>query len=214
MAKFFNQKVKKNKSNFTSIIVVCSIVGILLLIFVAVMASVFGGNKHSDAVVYLRDDAAIEVNNKDIDKTLFFEELKNVKESDIKVDYSKVNFNEVGTYEVNITIYKKKYKAKLQVVDTESPILKVKDVTISVGDTYKAKDFVESCKDNSNKECNVEFYDSGVNQNGEKLNYGSFTNEGTYTIQLIASDESGNKTSPVSATLNIGKGSSKPTKCT
>ena len=201
MAKFFNQKVKKNKSNFTSIIVVCSIVGILLLIFVAVMASVFGGNKHSDAVVYLRDDAAIEVNNKDIDKTLFFEELKNVKESDIKVDYSKVNFNEVGTYEVNITIYKKKYKAKLQVVDTESPIL-------------KAKDFVESCKDNSNKECNVEFYDSGVNQNGEKLNYGSFTNEGTYTIQLIASDESGNKTSPVSATLNIGKGSSKPTKCT
>ena len=214
MAKFFNQKVKKNKSNFTSIIVVCSIVGILLLIFVAVMASVFGGNKHSDAVVYLRDDAAIEVNNKDIDKTLFFEELKNVKESDIKVDYSKVNFNEVGTYEVNITIYKKKYKAKLQVVDTESPILKVKDVTISVGDTYKAKDFVESCKDNSNKECNVEFYDSEVNQNGEKLNYGSFTNEGTYTIQLIASDESGNKTSPVSATLNIGKGSSKPTKCT
>ena len=214
MAKFFNQKVKKNKSNFTSIIVVCSIVGILLLIFVAVMASVFGGNKHSDAVVYLRDDAAIEVNNKDIDKTLFFEELKNVKERYNKVDYFKFNFNEVGTYEVNISIYKKKYKSKLQVVDTESPILKVKDVTISVGDTYKAKDFVESCKDNSNKECNVEFYDSGVNQNGEKLNYDSFTSEGTYTIQLIASDESGNKTSPVSATLNIGKGSSKPTKCT
>ena len=84
MAKFFNQKVKKNKSNFTSIIVVCSIVGILLLIFVAVMASVFGGNKHSDAVVYLRDDAAIEVNNKDIDKTLFFEELKMLKKAILK----------------------------------------------------------------------------------------------------------------------------------
>ena len=181
MAKFFNQKVKKNKSNFTSI-VVCSIVGILLLIFVAVMASVFGGNKHDDAVITLRDDAAVEVNNEDVDKTLFFEEIKNVKENDIKVDYSKVNFNEVGTYEVNITIYKKNYVAKLQVVDTEAPILKVKNVSISAGEIYKAKDFVESCKDNSNKECNVEFYDSGVNQNGEKLNYDSFTSEGTYTF--------------------------------
>lgn len=214
MAKFFNQKVKKNKSNFTSIVVVCSIVGVLLIICVAVIASVFGNNKHSNAVITLRDDAAVEVNNEDLDKTLFFEEIKNVKENDIKVDYSKVNFNEVGTYEVNIKIYKKKYKAKLQVVDTEAPILKVKDVSISVGDTYTAKDFVDSCKDNSNKECNVEFYDSGVNQDGEKINYGNYTAEGTYTVQIIASDKSGNKTSPVSATLNIGKGSSKPSKCT
>lgn len=214
MAKFFNQKVKKKKSNFTSIVVICSIVGILLLIFVAVMANAFGKNSHSDAVITLRDDAAVEVNNDTFDKTLFFEEIKNVKENDIKVDYSKVNFKEVGTYEVKITIYKKKYIAKLQVVDTEAPVLKVKDVNISVGDTYNPKDFVESCKDNSNKECIIEFYDSGVNQNGEKIDYSSFTGEGSYTIQIIASDESGNKTSPVSVILNIGKGSSKPTKCT
>lgn len=214
MAKFFNQKVKKNRSNYTSAVVICSIVGVLLIIFVAVMASVFGSNKHNDVVVTLRDDAAIEVNNKNIDKTLFFEEIKNVKENDIKVDYSKVNFNQVGTYEVAITIYKKNYKAKLQVVDTEAPILKVKNVNISHGDTYKAKDFVESCRDNSNAECTIEFYDSGVNQNGEKMNYANYVDEGSYTIQIIASDESGNKTSPMNATLTIGKGSNKPTKCT
>lgn len=214
MAKFFNQKVKKNNGNFTSMVVVASIVGILLLIFVAVMASVFGKNKHSDAVITLRDDAAVEINSTTVDKTLFFEEIKNVKENDIDVDYGKVNFNKVGTYDVNITIYKKSYKAKLQVVDTEAPVLKLKDLTISVGDSYSAKDFVDSCKDNGNEECIIEFYDSGVNQNGEKIDYSTYSIEGSYTVQIIAKDSSGNKTNPIGATLNIGKGSSKPTKCT
>ncbi len=215
MAKFFNQKVKKSRKNFTPMVVVGSIVAILIIIFVGVLISVsLTKNKHSDAVVTIRDDAAVEVNNETIDKTLFFEEIKNVKENDIKVDYSKVNFKEVGTYEVNITIYKKKYIAKLQVVDTEAPVLKVKDASISVGTSYKASDFVESCKDNSNKACNIEFYDSGVNQDGQKIDYSAYTSEGTYTVQIIASDESGNKTSPVSATLNIGKGSKPQTTCT
>ncbi len=212
MAKFFNQKVKKKKANITPIIVIGSIVAILLIIAILILISV-KGNKHGDATITLRDDAAIEVNNENIDKTLFFEEIKNVKESDIKVDYSKVNFNEIGTYEVTITIYKKKYKTTLKVVDTESPVLTVKDVSISFGQSYSAKDFVESCKDNSNKECNVEFYDSSVNQNGEKIDYSIYTSEGTYPIQIIASDESGNKTSPMDATLNIGKGSTSQTKC-
>ncbi len=214
MAKFFNQKVKKSKGNLTPIIVVGSIIGILIVIFIGVLINVSSNNKYSDAVITLREDAAIEVNNEDIDKTLFFEEIKNVKENDIKVDYSKVNFNEVGIYEVTITIYKKKYTAKLQVVDTESPVLQVKDVSIAIGDTYNAKDFVDSCKDNSGKKCNIEFYDSSVNQDGEKIDYNSYKDEGTYTVQIIASDESGNKTSPTSATLNIGTASSEKSSCT
>ena len=213
VAKFFNQKIKKSKSNSTSIIVVISIVGLLIIVSVVVMIMVFGSNDHSDAVVSIREDAAVEVNSEEMGKTLFFEEIKNVKEKDIKVDYSKVNFEEVGTYDVDITIYRKKYKARLQVVDTESPVLKVKDANVAIGDSYNAKDFVESCKDNSNKNCDVEFYDSGVNQNGEKIDYSKFTEEGSYTVQIIASDASGNKTSPMSATLNIGKASGKPNNC-
>ena len=215
MAKFFNQKVKKSKNNFTPMVVIGSIASILIIIFIGVLISVsLTKNNHSNAVVTIRDDAAVEVNSDAIDKTLFFEEIKNVKENDIKVDYSKVNFKKIGTYEVNITIYKKKYVAKLQVVDTESPVLKVKDASISVGASYKASDFVESCKDNSNVACSIEFYDSGVNQDGQKIDYSAYTSEGTYTVQIIASDESGNKTSPVSATLNIGKGSKTQTTCT
>lgn len=215
MAKFFNQKVKKSRQKFNPIMIIGCIVGILLIIFIGVLISVsLTKNNHSDAVVTIRDDAAVEVNSESIDKTLFFEEIKNVKEDDIKVDYSKVDFKKVGSYEVNITIYKKKYVAKLQVVDTESPVLKVKDVSISIGKSYKASDFVESCKDNSNKTCNIEFYDSGVNQDGQKIDYSTYSSEGTYTVQIIASDESGNKTSPVSATLNIGKSAKLQTTCT
>ncbi len=214
MAKFFNQKVKKNKNKITSVILVSTIICVIIIIIGGILFILLNSNKHTDAVITIRDDAAVEVNNENIDKTIFFEEIKNVKEKDIKVDYSKVKFNEVGTYEVTIKIYNKKYTAKLQVVDTESPILKTKDVSIDVGETYKAKDFVDSCKDNSNKKCIVEFYDSGVNQNGEKIDYSAYTTEGSYTVQIIASDKSGNKTSPISATLNIGNGSKTETKCT
>ena len=44
-----------------------------------------------------------------------------------------------------------------------------------------------------------------MSQTGEKIDYSKYTEEGTYTVQIIASDESGNSTSPQSAKLIIGK---------
>ncbi len=205
MAKFFNQKVKKSNSIATSTIVIGAIVGVLIVISIGVVISVKGGNSHSDAVIELGDGVAVEVNSKLPDKTLFFAELENVKENDIKANFDKVNIKKVGSYGVTISVYGKKYESKVNVVDTEAPVLTTKDVNIALGETYKSDDFVDSCKDNSKEDCIIKFYGLGLNQDGEKIDYSSYKEEGSYTIQITASDSSGNTTSPMSATLVIGK---------
>lgn len=213
MAKFFNQRVKKSGAS-TGTIVIASIVGVLIVIAIGVLISVKSKNNHKDAVIKIRDSVAVEVNSKLPDKTLFFSELEGVKEKDIKTNYDKVNLEKVGTYEVKIKIYNESYTSKLEVVDTEAPVLKTKDVNIAIGGTYKPEDFVESCKDNSDTDCKIEFYDLSLTQSGEKIDYSAFTAEGAYTVQIVATDDAGNKTSPQSATLNIGKNNVKiPTVC-
>ena len=160
MAKFFNQKVKKGrsktKSNNNKVLLI-SIIAVVAVIIIAVLISVFFRNSHDDAIVKIRDVIAIEVNNENVDKNLFFEQLENVKEKDIKITYKNVDFSEIGTYDVVIKIYGKKYNSKIQIVDTEVPELIIKDVKINVGESYKANDFVKSCQDNSNKDCIIDF---------------------------------------------------------
>ena len=217
MAKFFNQKVKKGrsktKSNNNKVLLI-SIIAVVAVIIIGVLISVFFRNSHDDAIVKIRDIIAIEVNNENVDKNLFFEQLENVKEKDIKITYKNVDFSEIGTYDVVIKIYGKKYNSKIQIVDTEVPELVIKDVKINIGESYKANDFVKSCQDNSNKECIIDFYDLSLDQNGEKIDYRNYTKEGSYEILIVASDASGNKTSPTKATLTIGKTSEvKPITC-
>ena len=127
-----------------------------------------------------------------------------INQKDIKITYKNVDFSEIGTYDVVIKIYGKKYNSKIQIVDTEVPELVIKDVKINIGESYKANDFVKSCQDNSNKDCIIDFYDLSLDQNGEKIDYRNYTKEGSYEILIVASDASGNKTSPMKATLTIG----------
>ena len=217
MAKFFNQKVKKGKksnTSSTSKTVIFVVIGVIIVIFAGVLLTVYAKNNHKDVSVKLREKIAIEINNKDVNQDLFFEKLENVKEKDIKINYDKVVFDKVGTYDVTITIYNRKYYSKIEIVDTESPVLETKSHKINVGESYKASDFVESCKDNSDKDCIIEFYDGALNQNGEKVDYRNFTKEGHYDLEIVASDEAGNKTSPQKATLTIGKNDTyKPITC-
>ena len=207
MAKFFNQKVKKGrsktKSNNNKVLLI-SIIAVVAVIIIGILISVFFRNSHDDAIIKIRDVIAIEVNNENVDKNLFFEQLENVKEKDIKITYKNVDFSEVGTYDVVIKIYGKKYNSKIQIVDTEVPELVIKDVKINIGESYKANDFVKSCQDNSNKDCIIDFYDLSLDQKGEKIDYRNYTKEGSYEILIVASDASGNKTSPMKATLTIG----------
>ena len=195
MAKFFNQKVKKGKKSKTSSIsktVIFAVIGVIIVIFAGVLLTVYAKNNHKDVSVKLREKIAVEINNKDVNQDLFFEKLENVKEKDIKINYD----------------------SKIEIVDTESPVLETKSHKINVGESYKASDFVESCKDNSGKDCIIEFYDGALNQNGEKIDYRNFTKEGHYDLEIVASDDAGNKSSPQKATLTIGKNDTyKPITC-
>lgn len=211
--KFFNQKVKKSKSKNPALLVTLILIGVIATIILIVLIVKSLNKKPDNAVIKIRDVVAVEINSELPDKTIFFAELENVKEKDIKVSFENVKVDTVGKYEVTLKVYGKSYKSTLEVVDTESPKLEAKDHTIRVGDTYTAKDFVKSCTDNSGISCIVEFYDKGLNQEGDKLSYSNYVKEGTYTVQIIAKDPSGN-TSYSMAKLVIGSGQAeKPTTC-
>ena len=213
--KFFNQKVKgsSNKSMIAYIIVGAC----LLLVFICVILVVVLSNRTpEDVVVEIRDVVTVEINSELPDKTLFFSELQNVKEDDIEVSFADADLTEVGEYSIEISLYGETYKSKLAVVDTQAPELVARNYNIDVGDTYEAQDFVESCTDNSGKECIISFYTLGMDEDGVNIDYSSFKDEGTYTVQIIASDEAGNSTTATSATLTIGESSGpvEPTTCT
>lgn len=216
MARFFNEKIKKGRgtqkydANKT---VIVAIVVILVVIAFIVLISVFKNTGHSDAVIKIRDKVAVEINENIEDKSIFFTELENVKDNQIEINYSKVSFSKLGTYDVIIKIFNKEYSSKIEVIDTENPILVTKEVHIDEGEIYEAKDFVKECKDNSKENCIIEFYDSAVDNNGNNLNYSTFTDSGTYTVEIVAKDESGNKTNPQKATLVIGDGKTNPEVC-
>lgn len=213
--KFFNQKVKgsSNKSMIAYIIVgVC-----ILLVFVCIILVVALSNRSpDDAVVEIRDVVTVEINSEIPDKTLFFSELQNVAEDDIEISFADADLTKVGEYPVEINLYGETYESKLAVVDTQAPTLVVRNYNIDVGESYTASDFVDSCTDNSNEDCIIDFYTLGMDQDGVNIDYSAYTEEGTYTVQIIASDESGNTTTATSATLTIGESSGPiiPTTCT
>ena len=192
--KFFNQKVKNRKGNKTKIIiiVVCLIVIIASLIIFITTKSHKKGNQNQKIV--LRDQISLEINSKIPDKDIFFKELANVDENDIKIDYSNIDFKNIGNYTAIVELYNKKYKVKVNIVDTIAPNLVVKNITINKGEKYKATDFVTSCTDNSNKECKIDFYNVSLDENGNKIDYSKYEKEGTYDVQIIATDEAKNHT--------------------
>lgn len=99
----------------------------------------------------------------------------------------------VNTYKVVIIVNKNKYNTELNVIDTKSPKLTTKNITIYENEKYNINSFVTSCKDNSNKKCNISF------ANKKMANY---TKSGTYKISISAKDNSNNETIS-NATLTI-----------
>lgn len=186
------------------IIAVC-IIGIIVCFIVA--NSFNNKEDQPEQIIEIHDAIAIEVNGDLPDKTSFFKELQGVEEKAISVDYTEVDPSKIGDYPVILSINNKNYNVTLNVVDTQSPNLTTKNLTIAAGQSYYADDFVKSCTDNSNEDCSVAFYDSSLTQDGESIDYSHYTEEGVYAIQIIAMDESGNISTPINATLTIGESS-------
>src|SRR5574344_1612003 len=91
--------------------------------------------------------------------------------------------SKIGTYEGTIKYDNKSYKVTLEVVDKTMPVLKLKEVTITEGESYDINNFIESKEDNSKTEVVINF---------ETEEMKTYTAVGEYTIKVKAEDESKN----------------------
>ena len=212
--KFFNQKVynRKRKDMIQLSVILVSVIGIVLSLF---LISYFKSKPKKEIYVKIHDQISLEINAEKPDEMIFFKELKGVKEKDLKVDYSKVEFDKLGSYKVKIKIKNKNYNSKINIEDYTAPKLTLKNVKIEKGNKYKAEDFVEKCIDNSKEECIISFYKEAIDSRGKLIDYESYSKPGNYEIKVIAKDSSDNETIKV-AKLTIGdkpKKEEKPVLC-
>lgn len=107
-----------------------------------------------------------------------------------------------ATYGVTLNIQDKEYTVVLKIVDEAAPIIITKNVEIFEEEMYELNDFIQLCYDASS-ECNISYYDKDVDNNGNPIDYASFTKAGDYTIKIIAKDDYNNVTDPIEAKLTI-----------
>ena len=210
--RFFNQRVKGSSTGFLKNLIIGGIFLILLVVSVIILLAI-NKDDSPDPIISMREKVTIEINSELPDKELFFSELQNVDADDINISFADADISKVGSYPIEITLYNENYSSILEVIDSQSPIITTKRVAINIGESYKAEDFIESCEDNSKEECKIEFYDLAKDQQGNLIDYSSYSEEGTYTIQIVAVDSSGNSTTPTNATLIIGNGEGELTTC-
>lgn len=69
--------------------------------------------------------------------------------------------------------------------DETPPTLEIKDLTLTQGKSYNVYSFLENCSDNKSEKCNITFASEEM---------GSYSEIGTYEIEIIAKDEKENET--------------------
>ncbi len=127
----------------------------------------------------------------------YYSNDKEVSVSDITKNINGVMYlNNISTYKVVITEKEQEYSTQLKVVDTTTPNVVLKDVTITEGENYNIKDFLVSYEDNSgNTSYTINYKDNS---------YSKLTSPGTYKIVITICDPSKNCTDK-SANLIINK---------
>ncbi len=175
----------KKKKKYIIIGVLVLIIGCLIVLYIFNKKDNTNNDKQVKVVV--KKDVNVEVMSEVLSAKDFFDgDMKeNVKIlyylGDENVDFND-NYNAVGKYRVVIDVEGTKYETTLNVVDTTKPDLKLKSVSIVVGDKYEINDFVDSCTDNSGDECILSYKEDKV-----------YDKIGTYNIVIIAKDSSGNE---------------------
>lgn len=107
-----------------------------------------------------------------------------------------------ATYGVSVTIQDKEYTVRVIVNDTSAPILRLKDVEIYSGNNYDISDFVAFCVDATGS-CETLFYDKDVDEAGNIIDYGKYTEPGEYKVRIYAKDGYDNVTEPMEVNLKI-----------
>lgn len=217
--KFFYNRVYNTKRTIINLIIIgVCIIGVIICFIVV---SNFQGEDKTkqESNLSIKESSTIEV-NESFTNEIFFSKIENFDLKDVDVTYpDDYDPSTPGTYDIILNINKKNYNTKLQVVDTIRPVLELKELTIAPNDKYEAKDFVKSCKDNSNKDCIISFYQNGTDEDANPIDYSAYTKEGTYPIKISAKDNASNET-VIETKLIIKKGSTttqppapKPTTC-
>lgn len=95
---------------------------------------------------------------------------------------------EVNTKQDKTILSKKENK------DKKEPVLILKKLSIKYGEEYIINDFIQSCTDDSNTECILNYSDE---------NMGKIKDIGTHNIEIIAIDNSGNEVKGVTELIII-----------
>ncbi len=200
---FYNRVYNTKRTIINAIIIGVCVIGVIICF---IITSNFQGESHetNNANLSIKTDVSVEV-NEEFSEEIFFSKMENITLDDIEINYDlDYDISKIGEYDVNIIVNEKNYSSVLKVVDTTNPELVTKDVTIEKGTTYTANDFVESCSDNSKEDCIISFF-TGLDEDGNSVDYSNYKDEGTYIIRIKAEDASGNQTLK-NATLTIGDG--------
>lgn len=209
--KFFYNKVYNPKKRNTIIGVSIS-AGVLVVGTVGILIYNQSNKVFTcdNQIIKPKEQMNIEINSKFPNAKSYFNEVQCVNERKIQVDNSNVDITKLGEYTAYTSIADNTYEIKVNVVDNTAPDLKLKDVSINLGESCTYEDFVESCVDNSKEPCKIDFYKGESDENGTDIIYSEFKDAGNYEVKLIATDSSGNQ-SIVSGSLYIADEVGEPT---
>jgi hypothetical protein len=181
--------MKKKKILIITTIIVIVLLGIILFIFLEkkdIKEKESSNIQTNEEKINIKENVEVEINSEVLNIKNFFENSNfsdgeiNYFESDKKIKFD-TKYNKIGSFKVVIKINDKNYETTLNVVDKLAPTLKLKELTITLGDKFEINSFVESCTDNSQEDCILSYKENK-----------KYTKVGTYDVTIIAKDKSDN----------------------
>lgn len=181
--------MKKKKILIITTIIVIILLGITLFIFLEkkdIKEKESSNIQTNEEKINIKENVEVEINSEVLNIKNFFENSNfsdgeiNYFESDKKIKFD-TKYNKIGSFKVVIKINDKNYETTLNVVDKLAPTLKLKELTITLGDKFEINSFVESCTDNSEEDCILSYKENK-----------KYTKVGTYDVTIIAKDKSDN----------------------
>lgn len=181
--------MKKKKILIVTIITVIVLLGITLFILLEKKDNKekeSGNIQTNEEKINIKENVEVEINSEVLNIKDFFENSNfsdgkiNYFENDKKIKFD-TKYNKIGSFKVVIKINDKNYETAINVVDTLAPTLKLKELTITLGDKFEINSFVESCTDNSKEDCILSYKENK-----------KYTKAGTYDVTIIAKDKSDN----------------------
>jgi len=181
--------MKKKKILIITTIIVIVLLGITLFIFLEkkdIKEKESSNIQTKEEKINIKENVEVEINSEVLNIKNFFENSNfsdgeiNYFESDKKIKFD-TKYNKIGNFKVVMKINDKNYETTLNVVDKLAPTLKLKELTITLGDKFEINSFVESCTDNSEEDCILSYKENK-----------KYTKVGTYDVTIIAKDKSDN----------------------